>query len=82
VPRRITPLVLGLRALPVLLAGAIFPASPAFPQTPSEPTVLALDPSARASAMGHTGTSVFWGAFPDFYRNPALLGHHRGIHYE
>ena len=71
------------RAWAVVIAGvaALFPAS-AWSQLESGASVLDLDPSARASAMGHTGTSVFWGAFPDFYRNPALLGHHRGVHYE
>jgi hypothetical protein len=59
----------------------LLPAS-AWPQLLSGASVLELDPSARASAMGHTGTAVFWGAFPDFYRNPALLGHHHGVHYE
>jgi len=46
------------------------------------PAVLALDPSARSSAMGHAGTAVFWGAFPEFFWNPALLAHHRGVRYE
>jgi hypothetical protein len=66
----------------LLAATALLLPSAACPQFFSEPAVLELDPSARASAMGHTGTAVFWGAFPDFYRNPALLGHHRGVRYE
>jgi hypothetical protein len=32
--------------------------------------------------MGQAGTGVFWGSFPDFYCNPALLGYHRGVRYE
>jgi hypothetical protein len=48
----------------------------------SGPSVLGLEPSARSAAMGHTGAAVFWGAFPEYYWNPALLGHHRGVRYE
>jgi len=40
------------------------------------------DPSARSQAMGGASGAVFWGADPNHWANPALLGLAQGIRYE
>ena len=43
---------------------------------------LSIDPSIRSAGMGNATTSVFWGADPNYWANPALLGYHSGLRYE
>ena len=68
------------------LAGALFlflfPAQPSCAQNSGGAQVLQLDPSIRASGMGHASGAVFWGLDRDHWANPALLGYERGIRFE
>jgi len=43
---------------------------------------LLINPSVRASGMGHASSAVFWGSEPNAWSNPALLAHERGVRYE
>lgn len=51
-------------------------------QAPSGAEAFGLDPSVRAAGMGRASTAVFWGGDPNYWANPALLGHHRGLRFE
>jgi hypothetical protein len=44
--------------------------------------VFSLEPSVRFSGMGNSSNAVSWGIDPDYWSNPALLGHYHGIHFD
>ncbi|UCE04084.1 MAG: hypothetical protein JSW67_07920 [Candidatus Latescibacterota bacterium] len=56
--------------------------SPCFAQFGSGAISLSFDPSVRSAGMGRATTAVFWGGDPNYWANPALLGHHDGLRYE
>lgn len=64
----------------VVVAGVF--SSVSWSQVMTGPPVIAREPAARSAAMGQKGAAVFWGPFPDFHFNPALLGHHRDLRFE
>jgi len=52
------------------------------PEAESGAQSLLIDPSIRASAMGHSSNAVFWGSGANYWSNPALLAYRRGVEYE
>ena len=42
---------------------------------------LDIDASIRSAGMGGACNAVFWGADPNDWANPALLGYHSGLRY-
>ena len=75
--RPISTVILGLMG-----ALLLFQVTPGRAQISGGAMVLILDPSIRASGMGHASGSVFWGPDCDHWANPALLGYERGIRFE
>ena len=63
-----------LAVLPQGIQAAILPPTPI--------PILDYDPSVRSTAMGGAAGAVFWGADPNHWANPALLGFVEGIAYE
>ena len=71
-----------LRISGLVLVSSLFLPGIAFAQLSTGAAALFLGPSPRTEALGRQCTAVFWGPFPDFWSNPALLGYHAGLGYE
>jgi hypothetical protein len=64
----------------ILVLAVAIPAKAQFGYTGAQSTLF--EPSVRFSAMGRTGTAVFWGSGPNDWANPALLGYNGELRFE